>query len=108
MSMAGISDPGDRRMLPQAAQMQSLSFAPTTTFAPRENQKSTFTLGLVRLMLRYLGSSAKQSKKCFSGNTVLILVAPADYVFVDEHNRHKRLKGRWYLYAILRPAADRR
>jgi hypothetical protein len=20
---------------------------------------------------------------------------PADYVFVDEHNRHKRLKGTW-------------
>jgi hypothetical protein len=60
--------------------MQSFSFAPNN-FGARENQKSAQSLILP------------------AWPTVLN-EAPADtgvdYVFVDEHNRHKRLKGTSY------------
>jgi hypothetical protein len=77
--MAG--DPGNRRLLPQSSQMQSFSFTPNN-FGQRENQKSA--------------PSCNQDFDppppiCIDSNLYL------DYVFVDEHNRHKRLKGMLYL-----------
>ena len=65
------AEAGGRPLLPQTAQMQSFTFAPPT-LAPRENQRSESG----RLMRRSLTDWRH-----------------ADYVFVDEHNRHKRLKG---------------
>ena len=65
------NDSATRRLLPQSAQMGSFSFAPQQTYQqPRETQKSA-------LIPRVL----------------VVLANPIDYVFVDEHNRHKRLKG---------------
>jgi hypothetical protein len=71
-----------RRLLPQSSQMNSFSFAPPTTYQqpPREQQKSA-----QRPLPRELDRST-------SGNANHYL---PDYVFVDEHNRHKRLKGMW-------------
>lgn len=66
-------DPGIRRLLPQNGQMQNFAFA-TTNFGPRENQKSAHRLQSERLQW-------------------LLTTGSIDYVFVDEHNRHKRLKG---------------
>jgi hypothetical protein len=66
------TDPGVRRLLPQSSQMQSFSFAPAN-LVPQENQKSA----------RYF-SEYRNSARTDCGT---------DYVFVDEHNRHKRLKG---------------
>ncbi|EHK98118.1 hypothetical protein M7I_6170 [Glarea lozoyensis 74030] len=65
-------DPGNRRLLPQSSQMQSFSFAPNN-YGQRENQKSAPYLPLLA--------------DCFYTD------CDPDYVFVDEHNRHKRLKG---------------
>ncbi|KAG0651542.1 Nitrogen assimilation transcription factor nit-4 [Hyphodiscus hymeniophilus] len=70
--MAG--DPGGRRLLPQSSQMQSFSFAPNN-FGSRENQKSA----PYSSRNRYLHIPVSNHS--------------LDYVFVDEHNRHKRLKG---------------
>jgi hypothetical protein len=71
-------DPAVRRLLPQNSQMQSFSFTPAN-FGPRENQKSAQPIYL-RLC---------PYKNCERGLTNFLI----DYVFVDEHNRHKRLKG---------------
>jgi hypothetical protein len=68
--MAG--EPGGRKLLPQNSQMPNFSFAPTNT-GPRENQKSASSSCIILPV---------------KSNLAL------DYVFVDEHNRHKRLKGR--------------
>ena len=67
-------DLGTRRLLPQSSQMQNFSFAPTN-FGPRENQKSAQLPNRLRDFEVDIGWSI------------------LDYVFVDEHNRHKRLKG---------------
>lgn len=67
-------DSTSRRILPQNpqnAQMSSFSFAPQQ-FPQRETQKSATLV--------------------FTDN-YSISNSLADYVFVDEHNRHKRLKG---------------
>jgi hypothetical protein len=61
-----------RPLLPQTAQMQSFAFAPPS-LAPRENQRSES----VRT------NAERDRDSC----------CRVDYVFVDEHNRHKRLKG---------------
>jgi hypothetical protein len=74
------TDSGVRRLLPQGSQMQNFTFAPAS-FMPRENQKSTHVPFLSRIMIAPTVSPDR-------------LTVSVDYVFVDEHNRHKRLKGR--------------
>lgn len=69
------NDPTARRLLPQTSQMGSFSFAPQAyQQQPRETQKSA--------------PGVEFSMFCVDSNRVSL-----DYVFVDEHNRHKRLKG---------------
>jgi hypothetical protein len=68
--MAG--DPTARPLLPQTTQAQSFSFAPQVLGSREPQQKSTAIF--------------------HATNSVLTVFLP-DYVFVDEHNRHKRLKG---------------
>jgi hypothetical protein len=60
--------------------MQSFSFAPAN-LVPQENQKSA----------RYF-SEYRNSARTDRGT---------DYVFVDEHNRHKRLKGDGLFITVL-------
>jgi len=60
--------------------MQSFSFAPNN-FGQRENQKSALIALPRENGLANYGS---------------------DYVFVDEHNRHKRLKGMNIVYRDVR------
>lgn len=70
------NDPTVRRILPQNSQMGAFSFAPPTyQQQPRETQKSAPPLNSLPI-----------------DSAICLTVAP-DYVFVDEHNRHKRLKG---------------
>lgn len=75
------NDPTARRLLPQTSQMGSFSFAPPAyQQQPRETQKSAPSVKLLK-------------KKKTHQSVVKVLTRCADYVFVDEHNRHKRLKG---------------
>ena len=60
-----------RPVLPQNFTMQTYSFAPPN-------------LGL---------GDNKKSKASFRARVILEADQTPDYVFVDEHNRHKRLKG---------------
>lgn len=77
------TDPSVRRILPQESQnaqamgMNSYTFAPQQ-FPQRETQKSEMTRP------NHIPDDLVESQT----NTPII-----DYVFVDEHNRHKRLKG---------------
>ncbi|POR34982.1 Putative transcriptional regulatory protein [Tolypocladium paradoxum] len=81
------NDPSVRRILPQdaqtsqSAQMSSFPFAPQQ-YPQRETQKSERALHPL---------PPATCSPCCRGNPRLTLVV-ADYVFVDEHNRHKRLK----------------
>jgi hypothetical protein len=70
------NDPAARRLLPQSAHVDSFSFVPPSYQPPRETQKSSL--------------SEMAPKKTVFGCSDMMA---ADYVFVDEHNRHKRLKG---------------
>jgi hypothetical protein len=64
--MAG--DPTSRPLLPHAA------LNPELSFVPQSGQKEPVQ---------------RSALPAVSGS----LLTPLDYVFVDEHNRHKRLKG---------------
>lgn len=77
MSIAMSNDPTVRRLLPQSSQMSNFSFAPQSYHQPRETQKSAHPPLPFRLSV---GDDSNRRL--------------ADYVFVDEHNRHKRLKGK--------------
>ena len=63
-----------RPLLPQTTQQQTYSFAPQV-LAPREPQQRSEPPRPSTVRNRWLTRLS------------------ADYVFVDEHNRHKRLKG---------------
>jgi hypothetical protein len=63
--------------------MQTFSFTPAN-FPPRENQKSAYPKLPTHLSL-----------PSFDYRLTKSLI---DYVFVDEHNRHKRLKGEIFLH----------
>lgn len=75
------NDPTTRRLLPQTSQVPSFSFAPPAyQQQPRETQKSAPCVKF----------SIPQFLPVISADPNSGI---ADYVFVDEHNRHKRLKG---------------
>lgn len=76
MSITMSNDPTVRRLLPQSSQMSNFSFAPQTYHQPRETQKST-----------------RPPSPPDAGFLINLTHFSVDYVFVDEHNRHKRLKG---------------
>lgn len=59
--------------------MQGYSFTPPTA-PPREGHKSKILI-------------ANQYLRALSRLRLQVLIHVTDYVFVDEHNRHKRLKG---------------
>lgn len=75
MSITMSNDPSIRRLLPQSSQMSNFSFAPQQYHQPRETQKSALP-------------------PCASHRGTGSDFQLADFVFVDEHNRHKRLKGK--------------
>ena len=64
--MAG--DPTSRPLLPHAALNPEISFVPQTGQKEPVQRSAYFAVSRISL-------------------------TPPDYVFVDEHNRHKRLKG---------------
>lgn len=70
--MAG--DPTARPLLPQTTQPQNIAFAPQVMGSREPQQKSAPILHAP------------------NPSSTLTVRLP-DYVFVDEHNRHKRLKG---------------
>ena len=86
------NDPTVRRLLPQNSQMGTFTFAPPAyQQQPRETQKSAPSTPVSPLVL------------CPEWDVPDQLL---DYVFVDEHNRHKRLKGMQAprCFAVLRAA----
>lgn len=74
---------------PQHGQMSTLSFAPTQG-PQREMQKSKQPQSLFLLAGQQQAAITIIWRKFETANQN----AHADYVFVDEHNRHKRLKGK--------------
>lgn len=95
------TDPSVRQIRPQdahsaqAAQMSSFQFVPHQ-FSQREPQKSQYiSRWAVRLSSCSLQTCLSRHDNCpplSIAGTRLTQWHP-DYVFVDEHNRHKRLKG---------------
>ncbi|KAK8035050.1 hypothetical protein PG993_010045 [Apiospora rasikravindrae] len=74
------NDPSVRRLLPQNSHLGQFAFAPQNfQQQPRETQKSAHQLCPTPPGSRFAD--------------VIANLIGADYVFVDEHNRHKRLKG---------------
>lgn len=114
------NDPSERRILPQSSQMNSFSFAPSVYQQPPQEtqQRSEFscfrperrtgdTTNRAASARGHALLSARQqcmqvhARACAGTDEVLsdrLNISNnsplADYVFVDEHNRHKRLKGK--------------
>lgn len=118
------NDPSERRILPQGSQMNSFSFAPSAYQQPPQEtqQRSEFFSPLTKKdewetwqtsghRKRTFVSCLRASNACECmreghargpgetrcsgfGSTYLTILSLTDYVFVDEHNRHKRLKGK--------------
>lgn len=71
-------------------EMQGYSFAP-----PSGPQGRVIKVSILRCMTNCCHVRRLESKRVLTENTRVL-----DYVFVDEHNRHKRLKGMRSLHVL--------